>query len=121
MMWVVSGSADGTSGCGGSWKPPGSPLALTNVLTASLLLAPKKILINKSKNDLEKKQENFKSEKNIFESKIQMQNETVDQLKNIEQKEKTISTPEVENKSVDFQIKSFKNLIDVCEKKKSLK
>jgi len=81
----------------------------------------KKILINKSKNDLEKKQENFKSEKNIFESKIQMQNETVDQLKNIEQKEKTISTPEVENKSVDFQIKSFKNLIDVCEKKKELK
>ena len=50
-----------------------------------------------------------------------MQNETVDQLKNIEQKEKTISTPEVENKSVDFQIKSFKNLIDVCEKKKELK
>ncbi len=81
----------------------------------------KKILINKSKNDLEKEQENFKSEKNIFESKIQVQNETVDQLKNIEQKEKTISTPEVENKSVDFQIKSFKNLIDVCEKKKELK
>ena len=54
-------------------------------------------------------------------SKIQNQDETINQLKNVEQEEKIVDTPDVKNEENYLEIKSFKNLIELCEKKKELK
>ena len=59
--------------------------------------------------------------KNKFETKANIQNEALDQLKNVEQEEKIVDTPDVKNEENYLEIKSFKNLIELCEKKKELK
>ena len=51
----------------------------------------------------------------------QTQKETINQLKNIEQQEKNISSPEIKNKSDGIQIKSLKDLIETREFNKELK
>ena len=53
--------------------------------------------------------------------KTQEKQETIDQLKNVEQEEKIVSKPEVKNKIEGIQIKSFKDLIELCIEKKELK
>ena len=52
---------------------------------------------------------------------MQAQQGTVDQLKNVEQKEKIVSSPDVKNKIDILEIKSFIDLIRLCEEKKELK
>ena len=42
-------------------------------------------------------------------------------MKNVEQEEKIVDTPDVKNEENYLEIKSFKNLIELCEKKKELK
>ena len=59
--------------------------------------------------------------KKILETKSQLQKETVDQLKSVEQEEKIVSAPEVKNQVEYIQIKTFENLIKLCEEKKELK
>ena len=56
-----------------------------------------------------------------IENKSKLKQDTIDQLKNIEQEEKVITTPEVKNKIENNQIKSFKELIEICEEKRELK
>ena len=56
-----------------------------------------------------------------IENKSKLKQDTIDQLKNIEQEEKVITTPEVKNKIENNQIKNFKELIKICEEKRELK
>ncbi len=81
----------------------------------------KKIL--KGEKNLEVKE--LKQDKNISKATVENKNQThqraVDQLKSIEQEAKITSTPEVKNKSEDIIIKSFKELIVLCDEKKELK
>jgi len=55
------------------------------------------------------------------EKKTSRKQGTIDQLKNVEQEEKIISTPEVKNKIENNKINSFNELIIICEKKRELK
>ena len=57
----------------------------------------------------------------INESKTQMKQDPINQLKNIEQEEKIITKPDVKNKIENNQIKSFKELIEICDEKRELK
>ena len=59
--------------------------------------------------------------KNKFETKANIQNEALDQLKNVEQEEKIIKTPEIKNKSQNLKINSLNDLIIICEEMKELK
>ena len=56
-----------------------------------------------------------------IENKTQSKKESIDQLKNIEQEEKIVSNLEVKNNIENNQIKSLKELIELCEEKKELK
>ncbi len=73
----------------------------------------KDIDINNSTQDLNLKK--------VVESKLQVQQEAVNQLKNVEQKEKIVTSPKIKNKSDSIEIKSLNNLIEICEEKKELK
>ena len=88
-------------------------------LVRSLYL--KKILKEKIKDENEEINQNFTIEKSELDIKTNPKTETVDQLKNIEQEEKTPSNLEVKKKITDIQIKSLKNLIEICDEKKELK
>ncbi len=57
----------------------------------------------------------------LNESKTQMKQDPINQLKNIEQEEKIITKPDVKNKIENNQIKSFKELIEICDEKRELK
>ena len=57
----------------------------------------------------------------LNESKTQMKQDPINQLKNIEQEEKIITKPDVKNKIENKKIKSFKELIEICDEKRELK
>ena len=79
-----------------------------------LLTREKKIQLDDLKNDL-----NFNETQS--ENKIHSHSETIDQLKNIEQEEKVVSVPEVKGKKESYHIKSFDELVKICEIKKEIK
>ena len=79
-----------------------------------LLTREKKIQLDDLKNDL-----NFNETQS--ENKIHSHRETVDQLKNIEQEEKVVTVPEVKGKKESYHIKSFDELVQICEIKKEIK
>ena len=56
----------------------------------------------------------------LNESKTQMKQDPINQLKNIEQEEKIITKPDVKNKIENNQIKSFKELIEISDEKREL-
>jgi len=56
-----------------------------------------------------------------IESKNQLKQDAIDQLKNIEQEEKILTSNDVKNKTDNNQIKSLKELIELCEEKRELK
>ena len=86
------------------------------------LLYLKKILKNETnENNQEFNQDLSPGSSVLKSSKIQNQDETINQLKNVEQEEKIVDTPDVKNEENYLEIKSFKNLIELCEKKKELK
>ena len=51
--------------------------------------------------------------------KKQLNQETIDQLKNVEQEEKIISPPEVKNKIEEIEIKSIEDLVKSVKKRKN--
>ncbi len=81
----------------------------------------KKILPNKKKNNISDLKKDIKISEPILEKKIQPKQDSIDQLKNIDQEEKNISTPEVKNELDAIQIKSLQELVKLCEEKKELK
>ena len=81
----------------------------------------KKILKVKENPKVEELRQDLNINKTIYEKKTQEKQETIDQLKNVEQEEKIASKPEVKNKIEGIQIKSFKDLIELCIEKKELK
>ena len=85
------------------------------------LLYLKDIVLNKNKTEFEKFNKDLNINKSLVENKIQVQQETVNQLKNVDQKEKVVTTPDVKNKIEELSIANFENLIKVCEDKKELK
>ncbi len=88
-------------------------------LVRSLYL--KKFLINQKNPELKEINNELNINKNIIDTKPESYSERVDQLKNVEQQEKIISGPEVKNDIDEIQIKSFNDLIKICEEKKDLK
>ena len=85
------------------------------------LLYLKDIVLNKNKTEFEQFTKDSNINKSLIENKIQIQQETVNQLKNVDQKEKVVTTPDVKNKIEELSITNFENLIKVCEDKKELK
>ena len=85
------------------------------------LLYLKDIVLNKNKTEFKKFTKDLNINKSLVENKIQVQQETVNQLKNVDQKEKVVTTPDVKNKIEELSITNFENLIKVCEDKKELK
>tara|TARA_B100000579_G_scaffold82959_1_gene64669 strand:- start:273 stop:1925 length:1653 start_codon:yes stop_codon:yes gene_type:complete len=85
------------------------------------LLYLKEIVLNKNKAELEKFTKDLNINKSIVENKIQVQQETVNQLKNVDQKEKVVTPPDVKNKIEELKITNFEDLIKLCEDKKELK
>ena len=81
----------------------------------------KKILNGDDKIEAKKIKKETTINKTIIEKSSHKQNETINQLKNIEQQEKNISAPEVKNNSESIKIKSLRDLIKTCEHKKELK
>ncbi len=81
----------------------------------------KKILKAEKDHKVEEFRQDLNINKTILEKKTQEKQETIDQLKNVEQEEKIVSKPEVKNKIEGIQIKSFKDLIELCIEKKELK
>ena len=81
----------------------------------------KKILKVEKDHKVEEFKQDLNINKTILEKKTQEKQETIDQLKNVEQEEKIVSKPEVKNKMEGIQIKSFKDLIELCIEKKELK
>ncbi len=88
-------------------------------LVRSLYL--KKFLTNQKNPELKEINKELNINKNIIDTKPESYSERVDQLKNVEQQEKIISGPEVKNDIDEIQIKSFNDLIKICEEKKDLK
>ena len=78
-----------------------------------------------TKNEKENKNEEFKQDlnqnkKEVIEGKIKIQTESIEQLKSVKQEENLLSIPDV--KDIDnFEIKSFKDLVKLCEEKKEIK
>ena len=85
------------------------------------LLYLKEIVLNKNKAELEKFTKDLNIKKSTVENKIQVQQETVNQLKNVDQKEKVVTPPDVKNKIEELKITNFADLIKLCEDKKELK
>ena len=75
---------------------------------------------NNSYEKISEKQTNT-IEKATLKNQQQFKNDTVNQLKNVEQEEKIISSSEVKKTIQNNQIKSFKELIEISEQKKELK
>ncbi len=85
------------------------------------LLYLKKILKNENDNSPKEYKKDLDLSKSLVENNKQSKQETIEQLKNIEQEEKIVSVPEVKNRIEDIQIKNFDELIRICEMKKDLK
>ncbi len=81
----------------------------------------KKILIDKKNLQDNETKKSLNFNKITIENNVQTKKDTIDQLKNIEQEEKIITTSDVKNKVENNKIKSFEELIELCEKKKELK
>ena len=81
----------------------------------------KKILKKDDRSKFDEIKQDFKINKTPLESENIASKETIEQLKSVEQEEKIVTSPEVKNKIDNIQIDTFKNLIDVCEKKKEIK
>lgn len=81
----------------------------------------KKILKNEKKSEFQDIKKNLIQNEKIEQTRSITKPQTIDQLKNIEQKEKIIKSPEVKNKIKEIEIKSFADLVQVCERKKELK
>ena len=88
-------------------------------LVRSLYL--KKIVLNKENNELDQFAQGTKVNKKSVEKKTKLQQDTIEQLKSVEQEEKIVSDLDVKSKTENIQIKSFKNLLEICEEKKELK
>ena len=85
------------------------------------LLYLKKILKNENDNSPKEYKKDLDLSKSLVENNKQSKQETIEQLKNIEQEEKIVSVPEVKNRIEGIQIKNFDELIRICERKKDLK
>ena len=85
------------------------------------LLYLKKIVKLDKNSDIDKIDLDFNSNKPILENTGQSKKETIDQLKNIEQKEEIISNPKTKNMTKEIQIKNLQGLIEHCDFKKELK
>ena len=81
----------------------------------------KKILANEKNYNKKYNDENLHPKDPETKNKTKLQNEIVNQLKNVEQEEKIISDPEIKNKIEGISINNFKDLIKLCEEKKELK
>ena len=81
----------------------------------------KKILKDEKKSEFQDIKKNLIQNEKIEQTRSITKPQTIDQLKNIEQKEKIIKSPEVKNKIKEIEIKSFADLVQVCERKKELK
>ena len=82
----------------------------------------KKILENKKNFTNEAYDQNHDLSKTIIENQnLKIKNTTVDQIKNIEQEEKIVSTQKVKSEIEYSKIENLKDLIVLCEKKKELK
>jgi len=81
----------------------------------------KKILRDEKNLKAKDLQEDSIINKITIENKSKLNQDTIDQLKNVEQEEKVLTTPEVKNEIEKNQIKSFKELIEICEEKRELK
>ena len=80
------------------------------------------LYLRKIKND-KKSSDSKQVDRNsiIIKNRKKEQLETIEQLKNVEQEEKTITAPEVKNKIDGIEVKSFKDLIELSEQNKELK
>ena len=81
----------------------------------------KKILKSEKNIQIDSLDYDLNLKKKVTDNKMQAQQGTVDQLKNVEQKEKIVPSPDVKNKIDTLEIKSFIDLIRLCEEKKELK
>ena len=81
----------------------------------------KKILKKDDRSKFDEIKQDLKISKTPLESENIVSKETIKQLKSVEQEEKIVTSPEVKSKIENIQIDTFKNLIDVCEKKKEIK
>ena len=79
----------------------------------------KKILKAEKQIEKEETKQELNINKTILDNNNKPQKEVIDQLKNVEQEEKIISTPEVKNNIEEIQIKSLKDLVKVCEEKRN--
>ena len=81
----------------------------------------KKILKGKTNSKIEGFKNEFNLDKNKLENKAELYQETVDQLKRVEQEDKIETVPEVKNETQGIQINTFEELIQIFEEKKELK
>ena len=80
-----------------------------------------KILKEKTNSKIEESKQEFNLDKKKLENKAELYQETVDQLKRVEQEDKIETVPEVKNEKQGIQIKTFEELIELFEEKKELK
>ncbi len=81
----------------------------------------KKILKDEKQIEKEQINQDLNIGKTSLENNNKAQQGTIDQLKNVEQEEKIISSLEVKNNIEEIKIKNFKELIKICEEKRELK
>ena len=81
----------------------------------------KKILKSGENNEKNSDKKTTNLKENTIKNQKEYKQETIDQLKNVEQQDKIIPNPEVKNKKENYRIKNFKELIETCEHKKELK
>ena len=80
----------------------------------------KKILKSGENNEKNSDKKSTNLKENTIKNQKEYKQETIDQLKNVEQQDKIIPNPEVKNKKENYRIKNFKELIETCEHKKEL-
>ncbi len=78
----------------------------------------KKILKGKTNSKIEGFKNEFNLDKNKLENKAELYQETVDQLKRVEQEDKIETVPEVKNETQGIQINTFEELIQNFRKGK---
>ncbi len=81
----------------------------------------KNILNSKNKPETSSSKKDLELNHTTIKNITQQQNETIDQLKNVEQEEKITPKTEVKNKFEGIEIKSLEELINLSEEKKELK
>ena len=80
----------------------------------------KKILKSGENNEKNSDKKSTNLKENTIKNQKEYKQETIDQLKNVEQQDKIIPNPEVKNKKENYRIKNLKELIETCEHKKEL-